>query len=166
MKKYFILLLCLYGYWAANGQVTKSEHFLGGSIGLTKQGDFTTFNLIPEYRFAVSDKDLIGLSVGILRTSNNAVDNSVFVVRPNYTRIFTIEGNFFWYLNGFLDLNFGDTQRVAPGIASGLGYRVHRSTMLVLRGGFISYDFEGKAFNAGLAPSTLGLSAYFRIGGG
>lgn len=163
MKKISLLVVCLSLFGLANAQISKGEHFLGGTVNISDNDGFGAFVLLPEYRYAIGDRDLLGLSIGYI--SRSIPDVSYAVFHPNYTRIFPIEGSFFWLLNGYLDLSFGDQERVAPGISPGLGYRVHRSTVVILRSGGISYDFKADYFDLGLNTSNLGMSVYFRIGG-
>ncbi|MEQ8582962.1 MAG: hypothetical protein RIC30_11505 [Marinoscillum sp.] len=163
MKKIALLAFCLSMFGLANAQISKGEHFLGGTVNISDNDGSGSLTLLPEYWYAIGDQDILGLAIGYI--SRSVPDVSYTIFRPSYTKTFPIEDNFFWFLNGYLDLSFGDQERVAPGVSPGLGYRVHKSTVVVLRGGGISYDFKEKYFDMGVNTANMGMSVYFRIAG-
>jgi hypothetical protein len=160
MKKLIFLIAFVLVAYASQAQIAKGEKFLGGSLTAVSSAGFDQVNIIPEFKYALSDKGMIGVSAGVSSVQNN----TSFVIGPNYTWIFNIEGNLFWLLTGYGQFTFGDRDDFSIGAFPGLGYRIHDRILLGLTNGGVYYstELEGVALNAGL--NGLALRAYIRLG--
>jgi hypothetical protein len=159
MKRVLVVLLLVVSAAAVQAQITKGEMFLGGNLNIISSSGFDQVTIVPEFKYALSEKGMVGVSAGV---SSSAGINS-FIIGPNYTWLFNIEGNLFWLLTGYGQVTFGDTEDVSIGAYPGLGYRIHERFLVALtNGGFLySTALDGIALNAGL--NGLGVRAYIRI---
>lgn len=160
MKRLIILILFIAVAEAGQAQINKGEVFLGGTLNILSWPGSDQVTIVPEVKYALSEKGLVGISAGVSSGNNNAS----FIIGPNYTWAFPLEGNLFWLLTGYGQATFGDRSDVSIGAYPGLGYRIHDRFLLALTNGGLYYssDLEGIVVNAGL--SGLGLRAYVRLG--
>ncbi len=109
MKK-FLLTVCV----ALLGLTASAQVYVGGEVGLWRDYDAnkTSFSLIPEIGYKVSDSWALGVSLGYVHDYNNNVKSNGFTINP-YARYSFVE---FGPVSLFLDGGFGlSTYKVKVG---------------------------------------------------
>lgn len=159
MKRLIVALLFAMPALAAQAQISKGEMFLGGNFNIISSSPVDQVTILPEFKYALSEKGMVGISAGVSSFNNS----TSFVIGPNYTWVFNIKDNLFWLLAGYGQFTFGDTEDVSFGAYPGLGYRIHERFLVALTqsGFYYSTALDGIALNAGL--NGLGVRAYIRI---
>lgn len=162
MKKSLILislcLLCLASY----AQVSKGESLLGGTIkAYFPGGKDYMLGVIPEYKYAISNKDLLGLSVGFTRMNELTTE---YLVGPNYTRMFSLSENIFVLLSGYAHTTIRDVNYFVCGVFPGLGYRLNQRFLVTLRNEGIYYHDTRNDISMNMGLNSLSINAYCKIG--
>ncbi|MDU3579831.1 outer membrane beta-barrel protein [Bacteroides caccae] len=168
MKKIIILSLCL----AAFAVSVKAQVYLGGSFGITHDGDMdaTSFTLAPEVGYKLNDTWHFGLEIGYSHSSKDKkygdLDVNAFHFAPYARWNYFQNGILHLFLEGGIgistykvedhDNNNGFEIGVKPGIALDVTKHLSFTTKL----GFWGYRDEYKYGNSvsGLSVSTEDLS--------
>lgn len=142
MKKLFMAISIALVSLTASAQV-----YVGGEVGLWRNdnADRTSFSLVPEVGYNLSDKWALGLQIGYGHISVDDVSANGFTVSP-YVRWSALE---FGPVTLFLDGGFGfNTYKVEEsdgqngwqiGVQPGVKVALHKNIDFVAHAGFLGY---------------------------